>query len=223
MGKRSFDQGLIIGLVSGGFVLIVNEIIQGLLRFSFTNVLSYDSNEYSAMFGGIVILLIALIVAIITKRKTLDFEQTWERNHESVVKYFLSMIDDDVDTMNWIFEKLKSEGFDFNKESSKLTVGDLRTVDYEKIKGNFNEMPLLQNVLGVITYEQYHAVYDYLKYSTMFVDLLDKQNYQKNLLELRSEQAKKILELFNGEEKNHSGLMKWKKHHSWHTNENKEN
>jgi len=45
----------------------------------------------------------------------------------------------------------------------------------------------------------------------MFIDLLHKQNYQKNLLELRVAEAKNILKFFSDEVNNYHGLKEWKK------------
>lgn len=219
MDRLSLEQSIVVAIMSGGLVILLAGVFEAFFKFSVTRELSSDSYQHDinlAIFVGVPVILFSLFLAIYyaLRKKQITIDQVWENNRKSIVKYCLSLIDVDVSTMNWFFQKLESEGFDFNKDSDKLTVGIFRDIDYSSVKEDFDKFPLLQNALGFITYEQYMAIYDYLRYSMMFADLLEKQNYQKNFLELREKQAKKILELFSGEENNHEGLMEWKKHFS---------
>jgi len=187
--KRSFDQSFVIAIFSGGIVFGLSSILDTWYRFSITQELSTDTyrDEINlAIFVGLPIMLFALFYAIFTlRKKQFTIDKIWEDNHKSVVKHCLSLIDDDFTVMNWVFQKLESENFDFSRDSDTLTLGILNDVDYSSVKERFDEIPLLKNALGFITYDQYMAIYDYLRYSAMFIDLLDKQNYQKSLLSLR--------------------------------------
>ncbi|MDE2591058.1 MAG: hypothetical protein KGL95_15480, partial [Patescibacteria group bacterium] len=190
----------------GGIVSVLSGMIMGVT--STTQIV-----DVRPAYAGFVSVFFALCYALFYARgkKRINLEQIWEENRESVVKFFLTVVDDDVNSMTPILEKLELEGFDFNSESSIISLRVLGDNDYYMFKERFDKLPLLQNVLGFITDEQYHAVYDYLKYSKMFVDFLyNEQTYKRDPLKFRAEQAQKILDLFSGEEKNHSGLKTWK-------------
>lgn len=200
MNRRRFDENIVIGILSGGIVSVLSEAVQ---------------HNIVAEIGGLACLIFALGYALsvkFKKKQSIEFEQVWEENRNFIVNSFLSVVDDDFTIMNDIFERLELEGFDFNTESNEVNFGGLQNIDYNTIKERFDKFPSFQNVLGFITSKQYDAVYNYLRYSVMFSNFLEKQNYRQDLLKSREEQAKKILELFNDEINNHYALKEWKRY-----------
>lgn len=193
MNRTRFDENIVMGIVGGGIVSVLSA--------------AFETDIHKEL-SGIGVMVFAVIYAGVmrmSRKKRMSMEQTWEENRESVVRFFLSAVDDDVIAMTHIFEKLELKGFDFNKESGEIDSSYFEDIDYNMFEGRFDKLPLLQNILGFITYEQHLAVYNYLKYSKMFIDCIyDEQKYKRNLLILREEQAKKMLELFNDEVESHS-------------------
>jgi len=57
-------------------------------------------------------------------------------------------------------------------------------------------IPIQKNALGFFTHDQYMAIYYYLKFRTIFIDLLDKQNYQKSLLNIKRKKVKRNFRTF---------------------------
>lgn len=208
MGYQT-GRDMAIAITGGGFVVALQAIIESLFGYSSDHQRQIIIQEYA----GVAIVLFGLGYAIlVAKQKNQpNHEQTWEENQRSIVNFILSAFDDDFNAMQPIFEKLESRRFDFKNECEIVALEDVKQINPNTFRERFDKLPLIQNVLGFITFEQYSALYNYLKYSSLFIDSLCKQNYRKDLVELRGYEAKKIVEFFPNEEKNHVGLTEWKK------------
>ncbi len=207
MGYQTARE-MVIAIISGGFVVTFQAAAHQLFGY-FPNIPSEITKEYS----GIAVVLFGFscaMILVIRKNKS-RYEQKWEENRKSIVKFMLSAVDEDFIAMKPIIEKLQSRGFDFNNENETVTLEDVNEINPNAFKDRFDKLPIIQNVLGFITHEQYCTLYNYMKDSSLFIDYLCKQNYRKELLESRAEEAKKIIEFFGYEENDHIGIKEWKK------------
>src|SRR5438309_6937185 len=120
MRNRSVDRNMVIAIACGGFVIAIYGILQTAFRFWFIHTIlfeDYIKETIVTTFAGFTVMLFAVVYgAVILSKKQANFEQIWEENCKSMVKLFLSAVDDDFIIMNRIFEKLDSEGFDSSRE-----------------------------------------------------------------------------------------------------------
>ncbi len=208
MGYQTARE-MVIAITSGGFVVALQAIIESIFGSS--------SNPQQKIliqtYAGMAIVLFGFVCAmwLVVIKNPRKHEQTWEENRNSIVKSILSYMDDDVITMKPIFQKLESREFNFNNQYEEVTLEDIDEINPDVFKDRFTKLTLIQNVLGFITYEQYSTLSNYMNNSSLFIESLYKQNYRKDLLQSRADEAKKIVGFFTNEEKNHVGLTEWKK------------
>ncbi|MGI0102717.1 MAG: hypothetical protein ACREA7_09010 [Nitrosotalea sp.] len=202
-------RDMVIAITSGGFVVALQSIMESLFGSS-----SNPKSITIQMYAGVTIVLFGLTCAILLsiQKKQPRREQIWEENRKSIVNFILCTFDDDFNSMKTIFQKLESRGFNFDNEKEEVTLEDIDQINPKIFKERLDKLPLIQNILGFITYEQYSALYDCMNYSSSFIDSLCKQSYKKDLLQSRANEAKKIAEFFSNEEKEHVGLIEWRRH-----------
>lgn len=161
--------------------------------------------------GNVITIVIAFVIAHHFKYKVKTKQEiTWDKNRESVVWYSLSTIDNEITFMDLVFSFLAQNNVDVSQEELFIGTGHTMAVSPQSIQEQINRLPGFSNALGFMTHEQYTAVTNYLGYSLVFIRSLENGSYQKMYLQLRADNARKILELFPREIEQHRGLQRWK-------------